>query len=1133
MLFWPWSIEDEQLNDEKMSLEDMSALFKKNIPIISRNKVLFESQNTENYELEVQQVEADFELRFKQVFDQKVKHIQEADKRRLAVRQRIERGEEIGSEAGSDLEDIDEELGFETNAWGDVNTKENAQVQSLIDAQNHQNVNEQLSEETADDEWFYHLFAKLNAGQHTYMMNFIREMRLAYAHGVRKQRSKSDPDKWYENRPFHLIVGGSGTGKSFLIKLLTLWTNRFYKSLNAHHHQQQQQQSRSRAKEGFQSMSLIVNSNRVLLAAFTGKAAFNINGRTLHSAFHLQTKKRYVEKEIEVSIKYKEEFFNIELVIIDEVSMVSSEHFYNVEQMLRSCKDNTLPFGGVPVVFFGDFRQLPPIMAQLIFKPVINRLLKTLVDTSIRDESKKQQQQQQQQLARNSTDSPPSTSINASTIVSNVNTILAANNQTHLHRIMKTKDWWSLFKIYELKEIMRQRNDVPFALALNALGDDGLHGLSDQQVALFDNCIVQNEKHIPREAIFLFKTNKQRRAFNCDRINRLSGKLICNYAHDIMQGFLGDSLWPVDAIHRLKLYRARVNYFRQPDSCELDDDNLDMDMLQDKLNIKIGARYMIKSNEDIGNGLVNGACCTVVKVILKRYNVLRYVKKEKDENNNRLVDLFASPDEQEYVERENCCTQAINDKNCYGRLPGFVYEEDEPADSGIRQPYFCTKVTLVSRLWVDFNNATVGKNRREDFKQLYKDDELTADERKRCVPLMPHTMKIYERDGLTKKKVIQVDRTQFNLVECEALTVCKCQGDTYECVAVNIAENHSRNELYVALSRCTSSKGLHLYGRDTILKPEIEKMTRKERQLHVQAMHEKNDSLKELNRMRRDSPVHNEWPFLVTSASELDATLSMSLMFLNLASFKSHHAKLASDYGFVKADLILLCETRSYPDAVRQFYNNNSPLSAAGYSLAYVSGSKEHAPSNGQIWLVKTSKKDRLKLVAHNCHDQQAYLYKRTDCCEISLHTYQTDDEKEPYYICSVYKHPGMTHKDFYNEMKVFLTRHLQPTRVSCQPINFKQKLIIIGDFNNDYKLRDFNEHPDKGAREMCKKLPEKVGNMQMAFNVKCPTTNKNTLIDWCLYDPKIIDKKRVECQVYESYFTYHKPIWFSILKKN
>ena len=51
----------------------------------------------------------------------------------------------------------------------------------------------------------------------------------------------------------------------------------------------------------------------------------------------------------------------------------------------------------------------------------------------------------------------------------------------------------------------------------------------------------------------------------------------------------------------------------------------------------------------------------------------------------------------------------------------------------------------------------------------------------------------------------------------------------------------------------------------------------------------------------------------------------------------------------------------------------------------------------------------------------------------------------------------------------------------------------------------------------------------RMAFDVtENPCTfDKNTLIDWCLINDKW-DDKNIDCQVYESYFSDHKPIFFN-----
>ena len=55
-------------------------------------------------------------------------------------------------------------------------------------------------------------------------------------------------------------------------------------------------------------------------------------------------------------------------------------------------------------------------------------------------------------------------------------------------------------------------------------------------------------------------------------------------------------------------------------------------------------------------------------------------------------------------------------------------------------------------------------------------------------------------------------RKQFPFILAEALTNHKSQGDTYECVAVNIEPRLPRNALYTALSRAKTTSGLFIVG---------------------------------------------------------------------------------------------------------------------------------------------------------------------------------------------------------------------------------------------------------------------------------------------------------------------------------
>ena len=62
------------------------------------------------------------------------------------------------------------------------------------------------------------------------------------------------------------------------------------------------------------------------------------------------------------------EFQNLRMIIIDEVSMVKSDHLYLLDLRLQDITQKDVPFGGVALFCFGDMMQLKPIMGHWIFQ---------------------------------------------------------------------------------------------------------------------------------------------------------------------------------------------------------------------------------------------------------------------------------------------------------------------------------------------------------------------------------------------------------------------------------------------------------------------------------------------------------------------------------------------------------------------------------------------------------------------------------------------------------------------------------------------------------------------------------------------------------------------------------------------
>lgn len=103
------------------------------------------------------------------------------------------------------------------------------------------------------------------------------------------------------------------------------------------------------------------SSKKFVVAAPTGVAALNVGGQTLHSLFKLSIKFQEPE-DINVSKSTAKLLSKIDMLIIDEVSMLRADILDAINIILQKSKDNYEPFGGVQVIMFGDLYQLPPII---------------------------------------------------------------------------------------------------------------------------------------------------------------------------------------------------------------------------------------------------------------------------------------------------------------------------------------------------------------------------------------------------------------------------------------------------------------------------------------------------------------------------------------------------------------------------------------------------------------------------------------------------------------------------------------------------------------------------------------------------------------------------------------------------
>ena len=133
------------------------------------------------------------------------------------------------------------------------------------------------------------------------------------------------------------FTGSAGTGKSFMI-------DRIVESLKVRY-----------------GGDLDEFKRRVVLTAPTGIAATNIGGQTLCSALGVGVPQRYRDFRSILSSRNVGRVRDWDVLVIDEVSMLSGEFLEETDVVMRIARRSDKPFGGVQLVLAGDFFQLPPV----------------------------------------------------------------------------------------------------------------------------------------------------------------------------------------------------------------------------------------------------------------------------------------------------------------------------------------------------------------------------------------------------------------------------------------------------------------------------------------------------------------------------------------------------------------------------------------------------------------------------------------------------------------------------------------------------------------------------------------------------------------------------------------------------
>jgi len=153
------------------------------------------------------------------------------------------------------------------------------------------------------------------------------------------------------NNPTQLkmyLGGMGGTGKSQVLKALV----EFFKDRN--------------------------ESHRIIIVAPTGSAAALLNGSTYHSVLNIGSDR--ARNDITSQSNVRERLDGVDYIFLDEISMVACHELYQISASLAKARNMTeTPFGGLNMIFAGDFAQLKPVFGS----PLYSHTVGTSLDASM------------------------------------------------------------------------------------------------------------------------------------------------------------------------------------------------------------------------------------------------------------------------------------------------------------------------------------------------------------------------------------------------------------------------------------------------------------------------------------------------------------------------------------------------------------------------------------------------------------------------------------------------------------------------------------------------------------------------------------------------------------------------------
>ena len=332
-------------------------------------------------------------------------------------------------------------------------------------------------------------------------------------------------------KPLHMFVSGvGGTGKSFLIKTIRALVSKIW--------------------------DYKTGSPVCAVTAPTGLAAFNMGGVTIHRLLQLPLEHEgrtagYWKLGKEALKVMRNSLSQLRLLIIDEVSMVSSLNLAYIHLRLDEIFAKDEWFGGVNVLFVGDILQLPPVNGGAVFERISNKSI------------------------------------------------------TNKLGCMTSVNIWQICVDYdELTINERQKKDQMFSSMLDEIrrgcvSDETVQALKNRVISIpvvdkFEELLSAN-----KAPLCLFPTHKSCHDFNAKMLSRLDAEIKEIPCMDKVDETQGTCKWSQKAKDALEKMNTDCNLTAG---------------LEALLKIAVGARVMLRRNIDTRSGLVNGAVGTVMAI---------------------------------------------------------------------------------------------------------------------------------------------------------------------------------------------------------------------------------------------------------------------------------------------------------------------------------------------------------------------------------------------------------------------------------------------------------------------------------------------------------------------------------------